>query len=311
MKNDSVTELRLATRKSPLARWQAEWVARLLQQAGYRTKLVFVTTQGDRQQRAPIARLGRQGVFTREIQQAVLDGRADAAVHSLKDLPTEPVSGLVLAAVPQRGPVQDVLVSRQGATLEELPSGAVIGTGSLRRRAQLLRRRQDLKFVPLRGNVDTRLRKLRQQECDALVLAEAGLQRLELQQHITQRLPLSWVLPAVGQGAVGVECRRDDDATRGILARIDDPATHQAVLAERAMLRTLRGGCLAPVAALARVLHDRLSLQAMVLSHDGSRALQANLSGEPQEAESLGRQAAGELLDQGAAELIAQARQEN
>jgi len=305
-----VTKLRLATRKSPLARWQAQWVAQRLQQAGYAAELVFVTTQGDRQQRAPIARLGRQGVFTREIQQAVLEGRADVAVHSLKDLPTEPVPGLVLAGVPQRGPVQDVLVSRTGVLLEELPSGAVIGTGSLRRRAQLARRRNDLRFVSLRGNVDTRLRKLQQGECDALVLAEAGLQRLGLQEHITQRLPLAWLLPAVGQGAIGLECRSEDAAAAKALARIDDPDTHQAVLAERALLRSLRGGCLAPVAALAQVLHDRLSLQAVVLSGDGERELRVSVSGQVEEAESLGRQAADELLDQGAAELIAQARRE-
>ncbi len=305
-----MTKLRLATRKSPLARWQAQWVAQLLEQAGYATELVFVTTQGDRQQKAPIARLGSQGVFTREIQQAVLDGRADAAVHSLKDLPTEPVPGLVLVGVPRRGPVQDVLIARQGGPLEKLPPGAVVGTGSLRRRAQLLRQRQDLQFVSMRGNVDTRLRKLQQGECDALVLAEAGLHRLGLLEHVSQRLPLSWLLPAVGQGAVGVECREDDSATADALARIDDPATHQAVLAERALLRTLRGGCLAPVAALAQVLHARLSLQAVVLSADGQRALRANVSGEPQEAESLGREAATVLLDQGAAELIAQARRD-
>ncbi len=305
-----MTKLRLATRKSPLARWQAQWVAQRLQQAGYAAELVFVTTQGDRQQRAPIARLGRQGVFTREIQQAVLEGRADVAVHSLKDLPTEPVPGLVLAGVPQRGPVQDVLVSRTGVLLEELPSGAVIGTGSLRRRAQLARRRNDLRFVSLRGNVDTRLRKLQQGECDALVLAEAGLQRLGLQEHITQRLPLAWLLPAVGQGAIGLECRSEDAAAAKALARIDDPDTHQAVLAERALLRSLRGGCLAPVAALAQVLHDRLSLQAVVLSGDGERELRVSVSGQVEEAESLGRQAADELLDQGAAELIAQARRE-
>ncbi len=305
-----MAELRLATRKSPLARWQAQWVAQLLAQAGVSTQLVFVTTRGDRQQSTSIARLGAQGVFTREIQQAVLDGRADAAVHSLKDLPTDPVPGLLLAAVPRRGPVQDVLIARNGLTLEQLPAGAAIGTGSLRRRAQLLRRRGDLKFVAMRGNVDTRLEKLRRGECDALMLAEAGLQRLGLQQHVTQRLPLEWVLPAVGQGAVGVECRRDDAAAREALARIDDAATHQAVLAERALLRSLRGGCLAPVAALAQVVHQRLRLQAVVLSPDGTHRLHTTVTGEPEQAESLGEEAARELLDRGAAELIEQARRD-
>ncbi len=305
-----MAELRLATRKSPLARWQAQWVAQLLAQAGVSTQLVFVTTRGDRQQSTSIARLGAQGVFTREIQQAVLDGRADAAVHSLKDLPTDPVPGLLLAAVPRRGPVQDVLIARDNLTLEQLPAGAVIGTGSLRRRAQLLRRRGDLKFVAMRGNVDTRLEKLQRGECDALMLAEAGLQRLGLEQHVTQRLPLEWVLPAVGQGAVGVECRQDDTAAREALARIDDAATHQAVLAERALLRSLRGGCLAPVAALAQVVHQRLRLQAVVLSPDGTRRLHTTVTGEPEQAESLGEGAACELLDRGAAELIEQARRD-
>ncbi len=305
-----MTLVRLATRKSLLAQWQAQHVAELLRHQGHEVELVFVTTQGDRRQ-DPIERLGTQGVFTREVQQAVLDARADVAVHSLKDLPTEPVPGLTLAAVPRRGPVQDALITPGRKTLQDLPPGALIGTGSLRRRAQLLRQRPDLKFCSIRGNVDTRLRKLHEGQCDALVLAHAGLQRLGRQEHISQLLPLQWVLPAVGQGAIGLECRQEDQQMLQLLAPINDPDTFAAVQAERALLRTLRGGCLAPVAALAQVTHQRLCLQAVVLSPDGSEALRVQVVGEPWQGEALGRQAAQQLLDQGAAELIRQARKEH
>jgi hydroxymethylbilane synthase len=300
--------LRIGTRASPLALWQAQWVADQLRSAGAEVELVHITTQGDVQQRGPIEQLG-MGVFTKEIQHALLDERVDLAVHSLKDLPTEPVAGLCLAAVPRRGPVGDVLVSRAGLNFAELPQGAVVGTGSSRRRSQLLHARPNLRIEGIRGNVDTRLRKLQDGQFDAIVLAEAGLERLNLAGHITQILPKSIMLPAVGQGALGLETRERDTATRQIIALVDDPATHQGVLAERALLAALRGGCLAPVGAWGRIEADgQLHLAAVVLSGDGHSRLHVELSAPPADAVELGRRAAEELLAQGAAELIQAAR---
>jgi hydroxymethylbilane synthase len=300
--------LRIGTRASPLALWQAHWVADQLRASGVAVELIHITTQGDVQQRGPIEQLG-MGVFTKEIQHALLDGRVDLAVHSLKDLPTEPVEGLCLAAVPQRGPVGDVLVSREGLKFDDLPRGALLGTGSSRRRSQLLHARPDLRIEGIRGNVDTRLRKLQEGQFDAIVLAEAGLERLNLSDHVTQVLPKSIMLPAIGQGALGLETRQQDAATRETISLIDDSATHQAVLAERALLSTLRGGCLAPVGAWGRMeTEGHLHLSAVVLSGDGGVRLHVELSAAPADALELGRRAAAELLSQGAAELIQAAR---
>ena len=296
--------LRLGTRASPLARWQAEWVAARLRESGVEVELVLISTQGDQNQTAPVGEIGTFGVFTKEIQRALLDGRIDLAVHSLKDLPTEPVEGLCLAAVPPREAAGDALLSRDGRPFEELPPGARIGTGSVRRRAQLWHARPDLEMLDVRGNVDTRLRKLDEGQFEALVLAEAGLRRLGLADRITQVLPKSLILPAVGQGALGLETRNDDAAAKSCLAVLDDAATHASVLAERALLAALRGGCLAPVGAWGRVSGGRLQLDAVVLSGDGRRRVAAEASGAPEEAESLGRQAADALLAQGAAEMI-------
>ncbi len=230
-------------------------------------------------------------------------------MHSLKDLPTEPVDGLCLAAVPKRGPVGDVLVSREGLEFDELPKGALLGTGSSRRRSQLLHARPDLRIEGIRGNVETRLRKLQEGDFDALVLAEAGLERLNLSGRVTQILPKSMMLPAVGQGALGLETRQQDAATRQAISLIDDSATHQGVLAERALLAALRGGCLAPVGAWGRIEADgQLHLSAVVLSGDGRLRLHVELSGTPAEAIDLGHHAAAELLAQGAGELIQAAR---
>jgi hydroxymethylbilane synthase len=304
----STTRIRIGTRGSPLAKWQAEWVAARLRETGVEVELILITTGGDRQQQGPIGAIGTQGVFTKEIQRALLDRHVDLAVHSLKDLPTERVEGLMLAAVPPRAPAEDVLVSRWYGSLEDLRQEAVVGTGSLRRRAQLAHLRPDLKMLDVRGNVDTRLRKLDEGQYDALVLARAGLMRLDLAKHITQILPLPTILPAVGQGALGLETRSDDAASRDIVSRLDDPTTHAAVLAERAMLATLRGGCLAPVAAWSRMEGESLTLTGRVLSLDGRRKIEAHRSGSPTQAEELGAEVARELLGQGAAELIQAAR---
>jgi hydroxymethylbilane synthase len=300
-------QIRLGTRASALARWQAEWVRARLEERGVDVVLVPITTGGDREQ-APIRAGSDRGVFTREIQQALLDGRVDLAVHSLKDLPTEQIEGLALAAVPPRASVADVLVGARGGSLEELPDRAIVGTGSLRRRAQIGHIRPDLQMRDLRGNVDTRLRKLASGDYDAIVLAEAGLRRLGLDVHITHVLPLATVLPAPGQGALGLEIRLDDDRARRAIEALDDPLAHAAVVAERAMLTALQGGCLAPIAAWGRFEGDRLVLTGRVLSPDGAEKVDATATGTRDQAAALGRRLATELIGQGAAELIARSR---
>jgi hydroxymethylbilane synthase len=309
--------LRLGTRGSKLARWQAEWVAGELRRLGHAVELIEIATRGDLEQAVAVEEIGTRGVFTKEIQRALLADDVDLAVHSLKDLPTEPVEGLMLAAVPARESSADVLVmraggKRQGAgrknSFSDLPHGARVGTGSLRRQAQLRNLRPDLQAADVRGNVDTRLRKLDEGQFDALVLAEAGLRRLELADRISHVLPFDMMLPAVGQGALGIECRADDAATRNILLSLNDNATHAAVIAERALLEHLRGGCMAPIGALGQVHDSTLSLSAVVLSADGARRLTASEVDSPSEAESLGLRVADVLLAQGAAELIATSR---
>lgn len=303
----SAPSLRLGTRGSALARWQADWVAARLTERGVAVEMVLISTRGDQQQQGPIASLGGgQGVFTKELQNALLDGRIDLAVHSLKDLPTDEVAGLSLAAVPERGPVGDVLV---GVAFSDLPEGAVVGTGSLRRRAQLLHARPDLKMADLRGNVDTRLKKLEAGDYKAIVLAEAGLVRLGFDAKITERLPLSLCVPAVGQGALGIETRNDDAAARNALAALDHPATHAAATAERAMLAALRGGCLAPVGAWGRVTGDGLlHLTGVVLSPDGRQRIESTYTAEAAEAHDLGERVAEALIAGGATAMIALGR---
>ena len=308
------SRIRLGTRASALARWQAEWVAARLKELGIEVELVPISTSGDRQQGGPISAIGGEGIFTKEIQRALLQERIDLAVHSLKDLPTSQPAGLCLAAVPERASQSDVLVCGQphrgqGAQLEELGRRAVVGTGSLRRRSQLLSARPDLQCKDVRGNVETRLRKLDAGDYDALVLAEAGLRRLGMAERITQVLPLSIMLPAIGQGALGLETRSDDRAARAAAGGLDHRPSHAAVLAERAMLAVLEGGCLAPIAAWGRVEQQVLTLSGRVLSPDGSRKIETTLTGDPHSPPQLGRRVAEDLLTQGAAELVRAARE--
>jgi hydroxymethylbilane synthase len=299
--------LRIGTRGSPLALWQARHVLELLRPvvAPRPVELVEIETAGDRVRDRALAQIGGDGLFTKEIQRALLSGAADVAVHSLKDLPTAAVPGLMLAAVPARGPAGDVLVSVRHRCFDALPDGAVVGTGSLRRRAQALHRRRDLRVVDLRGNVETRLRKLDEQGLDAIILAQAGLGRLGLERHITEILDSQWMLPAVGQGALGLECRADDPATLALLEPLNDLPTRQAVLAERALLRGLGGGCLVPIGAETTVSNGSLLLRAAVLSADGRRRVARETSGPAAAADDLGRQLAGDLLARGARELLA------
>jgi len=283
-------------------------VAGELRRRGVEVELVLISTQGD-VKTGPLGQIGGQGLFTKEIQRALLDGQIDLAVHSLKDLPTEVVEGLSLAAVPERESIHDVFVFGNGAgSLGELPQNARIGTGSLRRRAQLLHVRPDLQMLEIRGNVETRLRKLDEGEYDALVLAQAGLHRLGLDQRIASVIPLSIMLPAVGQGALGIETRAEDTATRQLLAPLSHEPTHQSVIAERSLLATLRGGCLAPVGAWARVESGSLLLSGVVLSGDGRQRVAASSSAIPREATNLGRHVAEDLIRQGADSLIAASR---
>jgi hydroxymethylbilane synthase len=282
-------------------------VAGELRTLGVEIELVLISTQGD-VKTGPLGQIGGQGLFTKEIQRALLDRQIDLAVHSLKDLPTADVEGLSLAAVPERESIADVLVGNSARSLAELPQDARVGTGSLRRRAQLLHQRPDLQMLEIRGNVDTRLRKLDAGDYDALVLAQAGLHRLGLDARIAGIVPLAVMLPAVGQGALGIETRADDAATRQLLAPLNHEATHQAILAERSLLATLRGGCLAPVGAWGRVAEGSLLLDGVVLSADGRQRVAASASGRASSAVEIGREVAEQLIAQGAEGLIAASR---
>lgn len=301
-------KLRLGTRGSLLARWQAEWVAAGLRSHGIDVEIIPIVTSGDRHQDWAIDSLGSAGVFTKEIQLALLANEVDLAVHSLKDLPTQSVPGLAIAAIPKRGPVADVLISRGGQKLEDLPPGAIVGTGSRRRAAQILHWRKDLTISPLRGNLETRLRKLDSGLYDAIILAQAGLERLNVAHRVTQVLTPDFLLPAVGQGALAVECRLNDQRTRQCVAVLNDPISSAAVTAERSLLRHLEAGCLAPVGAWCRNEGGVLLLTGRVLSVDGAVKLEVSCLGEMGNPEELGRRVARLLRAQGAADLIREAK---
>lgn len=310
MSESELPPIRIATRASRLALWQADHVAGLIRSAapGCSVEIVHISTLGDRDQSEPLQAFGGFGVFTREVQKAVLDQRADIAVHSLKDLPTEVTPGLCLAAVPERADVADALVLPASSSgdfdLHSLPQQARVGTGSLRRQAQLLHVRPDFQLREVRGNVETRLRKLDEGEYDALVLAAAGLTRLGLQNRISRLIVPPVMFSAVGQGALGIECRDTDLALREILSKIDDPATHSAVTAERALLAELRAGCHAPVGVITRAEGEELILEGVVLSPDGRQRLHAIGKRVEAEALELGVSVANELRVQGAEALM-------
>lgn len=299
---------RLGTRGSPLARWQAEWVAARLREHGFAVELLLITTQGD-VRTGPLGQIGGEGLFTKEIQRALLADEVDLAVHSLKDLPTTPIPDLTLAAVPPREGIRDVLVSGSAKSIDELPPGAKVGTGSMRRRAQLLHRRPDLQLFDIRGNIDTRLRKLDEGEFDAILLAEAGLRRLGLAERIAYAIPPEVMYPAVGQGALGIETRANDEETQQTVAVLNDLATFSAVTAERSLLASLRAGCLAPVGAWGRMAEGQLRLDAVVVSPDGRERIIAGEAGDPTAAFALGQTVGEQLLSLGAAAIIAGARE--
>jgi hydroxymethylbilane synthase len=298
--------IRIGARGSALSLAQTGLVATALGRHA-EVEVVPIRTSGDRLSRAEAPMTGKD-LFTREIDEALLEGRIDVGVHSLKDLPSVLPDGLVLAAVPPREDPSDVLISRDSHSLESLPRGARVGTSSPRRRAQILTARPDAEVIESRGNVDTRIRRLREGRWDAIVLARAGLARLQRLDEITEVLSPSVMLPAIGQGALAIVARGDDAAVRDLAARLDDPPSHRAVLAERALLALLEAGCRAPVAGLARPDGARLALAGAVFAPDGSRTLReesASAAGDP---EALGAEVARRLIARGAAELIVLAR---
>lgn len=302
--------LRLGTRGSDLARWQAEHVADLLR--GHRKDLdvaiVVITTTGDRVLDSPLAQIGGKGLFTKEIEEALLDGRIDLAVHSLKDLPTLLPEGLTLAAVLSRTDPRDVWIAASGRGLADLAPMSRVGTSSLRRQAQLLHARGDLRIETLRGNVPTRLKKALEGEFDGVVLARAGIERLGFLAHVTEVLSTELILPAPGQGALGIEARVDDRETCALLASLEDPATRAATSAERAFLQSLGGGCQVPVGALALAVPGApgsLRLEGMVADPAGVRLLRGARTGAADRARDLGEALAADLLQRGAGEILA------
>ncbi len=299
-------KLNIGTRQSLLALWQSEHIAALLrgQYPECAVLLKKIVTRGDRILDAPLSKIGGKGLFTKEIESALLDGSIDLAVHSLKDMPTVLPEGLCLAAVTARENAGDAFVSHKYARFAELPAGASVGTSSLRRRAQLLAARPDLKIYDLRGNIDTRLRKLAEQKLDAIILAAAGLKRLGLQAHIREILPPALCLPAVGQGALAIECRSDDAQTRAMPAFLDDEAARLASAAERACLILAGGGCQAPGGVYAQVARGTVHIDALIASLDGSTVLRDSATGPAADAAALGMALGRKMLAQGGQAIL-------
>ena len=298
--------IRIATRKSPLALWQAEHVRDRLMKAhpGLVVELVKMVTQGDKILDAPLAKVGGKGLFVKELEMGMLSGEADIAVHSMKDVPVEFPEGLHLSTILLREDPRDAFVSNKFARFEDLPQGAVLGTSSLRRQAQLKALRPDLEVRNLRGNVGTRLQKLDEGNYDAIILAAAGLIRLGMADRIAQFLEPTVSLPAVGQGAVGIECRVDDERIHALLAPLNDERTATCVRAERAMNNRLQGGCQVPIAGFAEIDHGVILLRGLVGRTDGSEIVRGDISGRPEDAEELGTVLADDLLSRGADKIL-------
>jgi hydroxymethylbilane synthase len=297
--------LRIGTRGSLLAKWQAESVRKqLFALAGVEAEIIIIKTAGDKMQQVPLTQLGGKGIFIKELEDALLDESIDLAVHSVKDIPTEVPRGLSFPAVCRRDDIRDCLISPTGSTLENLRPGARVGTSSLRRRAQLLRLRPDLDIRELRGNVDTRLRKVGDGEYDAIVLAKAGLDRLGLSQRISETFAPELFMPAVGQGAIAVETRLNDNETGDLLSKLDDPETRAAIISERALLGALQGGCQVPIGAWARIERGEMVLEACVTSVDGQQHVKQRLAGPPDQGVQLGEQMARLLMETGAQTIL-------
>ena len=299
-------ELRIGTRGSQLALYQANWVKENLVQAYPHLKvtLIRIKTTGDKIQDAPLAKIGGKGLFVKEIEEALIDRRIDLAVHSIKDIPTELPVGLHLSAIMKREDPRDAFISKDGTRLRDLPRGAKIGTSSLRRQAQLLHLRNDFEMVPLRGNLDTRLKKLEIMNLNGIVLALAGVRRLGLESRITEIIPAEISLPAIGQGALGIETRRDDEEVEKKIQFLNDPTSSMAVSAERAFLKRLGGGCQVPIAAFGWAIGPIFQIDGMVGTIDGKRLIKHHLKGPLEKAEPLGTELAEVLLSKGAGEIL-------
>jgi hydroxymethylbilane synthase len=304
--------LKIATRKSPLAMWQAEHAAALLTRLhpDLAIEIVGMTTRGDKILDAPLAKVGGKGLFVKELEQGMLEGTADIAVHSMKDVPVDFPPGLHLAVIMDREDPLDAFVSNRYATLDELPEGACVGTSSLRRQCQLAARRPDLRIEPLRGNVNTRLRKLDEGDYDAIILAAAGLKRLGFAGRIRAHITAEDSLPAIGQGAIGIECRSDDARVHALIEPLHHAATAERVRAERAMNAKLQGGCQVPIAGHAIHEGETLFMRGLVGTPDGSRILRAEGRASGAEAQALGERLADELLAQGADAILADLRED-
>jgi hydroxymethylbilane synthase len=300
------SELRIGTRGSQLALFQANWVKDQLVRTHPELKvtLIKIKTTGDKIQDAPLAKIGGKGLFVKEIEEALIQKKIDLAVHSIKDVPTEFPKGLHLSVITKREDPRDVFISKGGKTLKDLPQGAKIGTSSLRRQAQLLHFRSDLELIPLRGNLDTRLKKLKTLNLDAIVLALAGVKRLGLEERISEIIPTDISLPAIGQGALGIETRMDDQVVEDQIRFLNDPDSSIAITAERAFLKKLEGGCQVPIAAFAQKVGSTLQIDGLVGTIDGKRLIRHHLEGPIEEAEPLGTQLAEILLVKGAKEIL-------
>jgi hydroxymethylbilane synthase len=299
-------KLRIGTRGSQLALFQANWVKEKLSEAhpDLQVTLIQIKTTGDKIQDTPLARIGGKGLFVKEIEEALIQKRIDLAVHSIKDVPTEFPKGLHLPVITKREDPRDVLISKDGKTLRDLPERAKIGTSSLRRQAQLLHFRNDLELIPLRGNLDTRLKKLKTMNLDGIVLALAGVRRLGLESRITEIIPTEISLPAIGQGALGIETRMDDEEVQKKVRFLNDQDSWIAISAERAFLKKLEGGCQVPLAAFARISGLTLRIDGLVGTVDGKRLIRHHMEGPADEATSLGTRLAEVLLNRGAKEIL-------
>jgi len=299
-------QIRIATRKSPLALWQAQFIKQQLQVLHPELNIEFVkiVTQADKFIHTPLSQMGGKGLFVKELEDALLQNHADIAVHSIKDLPSELPQELELAVFCKRDDPRDALISQKFLALKNLPPQAKVGTSSLRRQCQIAAIRPDLKLENLRGNVDTRLTKLKDGYYDAIVLAVAGLKRLQLEKTISEYFPTHEILPAMGQGAIGIECRKKDAATIDIIKKLDDLTTRQCITAERAMNKEFGGNCQTPVAGYATIINDQLTLQGLVGKVDGSLLLRATKTGHSDDAEKIGKDVACNLIEQGALEIL-------
>jgi hydroxymethylbilane synthase len=303
-----VKPLRIGTRGSILARWQAEFIRKqLFQAAAVESEIVIIKTSGDKMAQAPLSQVGGKGIFIKELEEALLAETVDLAVHSVKDIPTDTPGRLSFPAVCRRDDIRDCLISNNGATLSNLKKSARVGTGSLRRKGQLLHSRPDLDIRDLRGNVDTRLRKVESGEYDAIVLSKAGLDRLGWSQKITEPLSTDISLPAVGQGAIAIQSRSKDEELGGILGKLDDEETRIAIIAERSLLKALHGGCQVPLGAWARIERGELVMEAVVCSVDGSEYIRHRATSTPAQAAQLGEHMAQLLLEGGARHILEEA----